>query len=403
VDIIIFALARTDHRYSSTAFSLAKEFSKDHRVFFIENPFTIKDYFSLRNTSHITSRKAALLFGKDNIRNVAGLPPGFHQVITQAIIPFQWVSPGILYDFISYINDKIVYRAIKKAIKSYGLKDFVYINSFNPFFGKYFPATFRPHLFIYQSVDDISHSDHINRHGLRMENYLIRKADLTITTSIELRRLKLAISERVFCIPNAADIAIFASVFDKQFPLPAEYGSINKKIVIYIGNIEGRIDFALCRHLAAERPEIAFVYVGPVNTVEHKKFGLTDLPNVYFPGIKTINELPAYLQHAHCAMIPFVYSKLTKSIYPLKVNEYLAAGMPVVSTRFSEDIESFESTIYLAKSHADFLQCIDKAIDDNSLEQKQRRLQTARSNSWQNRASEFYDVIKKHWNSDGRK
>jgi glycosyltransferase involved in cell wall biosynthesis len=150
--------------------------------------------------------------------------------------------------------------------------------------------------------------------------------------------------------------------------------------------------------LALERIEIGFFFVGPVNTDEHVKNGLADLPNTYFIGVKKMEQLPAYLQHADCAIIPFNCTKLTKSIYPLKINEYLAAGMPVVTTRFSEDIESFGNVVYLADSHSDFLLCVDKAISENSPSLKNKRLEVANANSWSNRALQFYEIVKHYLN-----
>ncbi|MGO8056082.1 glycosyltransferase, partial [Rhizobium leguminosarum] len=80
------------------------------------------------------------------------------------------------------------------------------------------------------------------------------------------------------------------------------------------------------------------VFVGPVQTEEHKAVGLDKLPNVLFVGPKHITQLANYLQYFDCVLIPFRKNTLTKSIYPLKINEYLAAGKAVIATHFSEDI-----------------------------------------------------------------
>jgi hypothetical protein len=86
-------------------------------------------------------------------------------------------------------------------------------------------------------------------------------------------------------------------------------------------------------------------------------------------------------------------NKLTASIYPLKINEYLAAGKPVVSTHFSDDIFSFRDHAFIAETHDQFLRMIDVAIEGNNIEKKVARMEVANANSWQKRVEEFWEII----------
>src|SRR5690606_26971458 len=97
------------------------------------------------------------------------------------------------------------------------------------------------------------------------------------------------------------------------------------------------------------------------------------LPNLVFAGSRKPEELPAYLRQFDCCIIPYLKNTLTRSIYPLKINEYLAAGRPVVATRFSEDIYAFRPVAEIADSHDAFLDAIDTAIADNSTERQKER------------------------------
>jgi teichuronic acid biosynthesis glycosyltransferase TuaH len=103
--------------------------------------------------------------------------------------------------------------------------------------------------------------------------------------------------------------------------------------------------------------------------------------------------LPAYLQYMDVMIIPYRLSVLTKSIYPLKLNEYLGAGKPVVSTIFSDDIKEFNEVVYLAKDHREFLELIDKAINENSEEKKQLRMRFASNNTWAARVEQFWTFL----------
>ena len=95
-------------------------------------------------------------------------------------------------------------------------------------------------------------------------------------------------------------------------------------------------------------------------------------------------------------LIPFLCNKLTASIYPLKINEYLAAGKTVVSTNFSEDIRSFGDVIEVAKSDDEFVQLINKAIAEDSPEKVNQRIEVAESNTWEARVAQFWQLIAQH-------
>jgi hypothetical protein len=121
--------------------------------------------------------------------------------------------------------------------------------------------------------------------------------------------------------------------------------------------------------------------------------GLDKFDNVYLLGPKTIERLPSYLRFFGCAIIPFKCNVLTSSIYPLKVNEYLAAGCPTISTNFSEDIESFKDVVYVADSHDEFLSYHNVASDENSPELQKKRIEISQGNTWENRVNQFWSMI----------
>jgi hypothetical protein len=84
---------------------------------------------------------------------------------------------------------------------------------------------------------------------------------------------------------------------------------------------------------------------------------------------------------------------LTASIYPLKINEYLAAGKAVVSTSFSEDIRSFAPVIHLASTHDDFIHKIELALSENNPSLTQKRIEIANTNTWEARIKQLWDEV----------
>lgn len=242
-------------------------------------------------------------------------------------------------------------------------------------------------------MDDISQVPYSRRHGLRLEEEIIRNFNYTLCTSIELVRLKSQFSPNVYLHPNAADISIFAKAATEDLARPADLPAGDKKIIGFTGSIEYRSDFELLKKIALHHADKIVFFVGPVSTDEHRTSGLESLPNVVFAGPRKIEELPAYLRYFDVTIIPYRKTVLTKSIYPLKINEYLAAGKPVVATHFSEDIYTFSEVAWVVDTHEEFLRAIDTAINSDDPARKEARMKVAASNTWTSRVQQFWDII----------
>lgn len=392
-DIIILALPRWDAEFSSCIYSTAKELAKTNRVFYIDHPFTFNDYRLEKNSSNIIKRKSALLHGKNIYKKVDTAPENFTAVTPRLTLPINFLSDGFLYKILSRINDKIVYKTFKKIIKDNDVKKFIYINSNDPFYSFSFLNKLDYDVFVYQSFDDISEEDYTSRHGVRMENQMVKRADIVITTSEELKRLRSDYSDNVHCIPNAADISLFETAWKLDLPKPEELKNIHTKIIGYTGAITTRLDYPLLKKIAEYHSDKTLILIGPKDTAKTQNAGLEEIPNVVFTGSKSIEELPAYLKYFNCCIIPFECNKLTRSIYPLKINEYLAACKPVVMTNFSK-LDEFNEVAYIAKNHDEFLKYIDIAIDTDSKEKQEARYNVASKNSWAARTEQLRGLIK---------
>jgi len=80
-------------------------------------------------------------------------------------------------------------------------------------------------------------------------------------------------------------------------------------------------------------------------------------------------------------------------IYPLKLNEYLMAGKPVIATDFSPDVSSFKPHVYIAQNAEQFARSILLAIEEDSPSRMAARIAVARQNSWSARAARFFQML----------
>ena len=398
-DIICLTLSRWDDEISSPSLSLAKEFAKHNRVFYIDHPFSWKDFVSHYKSPQIQTRKSALLYRKNVYSQPSSLPSNITIVTAPLTIPINFLPNGFLYRQLCRINNRIIIKTIRNIIRDFKLKDYIYVNFFDPYFVQKLPDDIKPLRTIYQSMDDITQVAYSNRHGTRLEREIVGNFDVTLCTSNELKRLMSPYSSNVHFHPNAADTSIFHKAAVQQLPRPKELQGIDKKVIGYTGSLEYRTDFQLLKKIAEFHHDKILCFVGPVRTDEHISVGLDKIPNVIFVGPRNITELPNYLQYFDCVLIPFKKTILTKSIYPLKINEYLAAGKPVIATHFSEEIYSFKDVAYVMDSDEDFIQAIDRAMQENNEERKLARIAVANRNTWTARVEQFWNIIEKGSNN----
>jgi len=328
-------------------------------------------------------------------------------------LPVNFLPPGGLYEAGSAWNDRVLNRALNELLRVEKINRYVFLNSFDPFFFRNLTARPAPLLRIYQSRDDITQEPYIARHGQDLEREQLNRAGLRLATSQRLRDLLHRPEAPVLRLANAADTALFNRAMEPG-TLPPDWpsGAVGKPVLGYIGSFSAlRLDYGLLRCAVDRHPDKAFVFLGS-GTFEDQE--LAARPNVHLIGPRPLVSLPDYLRGMDLTMIPFLCNTLTSSIYPLKINEYLAAGKPVVSTDFSGDVREFASVLYLAGEGAGasagagegagasaaeaFSALLDRALAEDNPERRAARVAVAASNSWAGRADDFERLVKETLN-----
>jgi len=396
-DIVIMTLFRSDNPYSSVSYCLAEEWAKKHRVLYVNHPYSFKDALQLLRDKQSPFRKALLrlALGQMVIREEA---PNLTVIQPPLTLPVNWLPPGTLYNLLHAMNNRIVQRCVQKMIKQRQISHFLFYNCYNPFFLPTLPKDTGVAANVYHCIDDISQNPYTEKHGLRLEHQAMAKADLTLTTSSTLKALKEPYAKHIALLHNAADVSLFSKVHTEQYPLPAELLGRTQPTIGFVGNLdELRVDYKLVKQVAEHHSDKTILLVGPVNSPEPEALGLDRMPNVVFTGPKNIKDLPQYLQHIDVALIPFRINTLTKSIYPLKINEYLSAGKAVVSTSFSDDIRGFSPVIYLAADNKHFIQLINQALQEDGADKRAERTAAAAHNTWAARAGQLWQLVARYF------
>lgn len=395
--IVMISMSRWDGDFSSAAWSLAKTFSKSQPVIYVDYPYTLLDYVRERKKASVAQRQSALWWGKNPVKPLPSFGEHLFALTPRLMIPVNWLPEGMLYRFFSGVNDRILAYSIKKALKTLGLGEFIFFNSFNPLYLSKLPNGFEPEFFIYQSRDNIRALEpYLRKHGASAEIQAIKQADLSIVTSRQLQADLAKLSGHpVQYLPNAADFDTFKRAFSENIPLPKDLEGIPRPLIGYTGNICHRSNYPLLAKICETHADKSVVMIGPRNHWSSTDINLDAIPNLYFLGSKPIEQLPDYLAHFDVLILPFLLNEVTKSIYPLKINEYLASGKPVVATPFSEDIKAFGTVIRLEDSPEKFAEAIEEELNSDSAEKQAARHAVAAKNTWDNRVAQIWEMAEK--------
>jgi glycosyltransferase involved in cell wall biosynthesis len=188
--------------------------------------------------------------------------------------------------------------------------------------------------FVYYCVDEYSEFEGFDRESIvRAERELLDRADVVVTTSEALLRSRQAVRTDTVLVPHGVDFDHFATAWRRELPRPGDLAGIEGPMFGFFGLIHHWIDLPLIAEVARRRPGYAFVLIGDAKVDTRP---LRGLPNVHLLGRRAYDALPAYCQAFTAGLLPFVHSAMTRNINPIKMYEYLAAGLPVVSTDLPE-------------------------------------------------------------------
>jgi glycosyltransferase involved in cell wall biosynthesis len=383
----IICVAQTPWKgeFQRPAVQLLTELSPRYRVLYVDYQYTYKDVLMhYLGKIQVPIQKIAAKEG--TLEKITFPNQGEAYIWTPPVmLPINWM-PASLHDFFLKINVKKMLRGLLPLMRQLNIEAPIVLNAFHPVYGLALIGKLDEQANIYYCFDEITAEPWMTKHGSRYEEPYLKKVDAVVSTSDTLRIAKGKIQPHSYAVKNGVNFELFHQGYTLRSKTDR-----TKKTVGYLGTADNRVNADIVAHCVKNLPSVTFQFIGPVNHPELVK-KLEPYPNVEFVGSKEPEELPAYLAKMHAGIIPFVRNEHTYTIYPLKINEYLAAGLPVVSTEFSM-LGDFKDVISLANTPETFLKSLQTALNETDSATEMQRIAVARTNSWIRRAEEFEDVM----------
>jgi glycosyltransferase involved in cell wall biosynthesis len=227
----------------------------------------------------------------------------------------------------------------------------------------------------------------------KMETCLIDKCDVVIASAKRLAERKSRNGKDIIVVRHGVDHKHFAQALSlSPEDWPTDIREIKRPIIGFYGEINDWLDINMLAEAAREKPEWSFVLIGRIAVEVGDIRFLTELTNVHYLGQKKFEELPAYCAAFDGALIPMKINELTLNVNPLKLREYLAAGVPVVSSPLPE-VLAYGDGVRFATTSEELVRAVEEI-----LKQDRKRLapilsQRVVHESWDAKVEEISKII----------
>jgi teichuronic acid biosynthesis glycosyltransferase TuaH len=386
-NIVMLCQQSWDVAIDTNARNLAYELAKQNNVLYVSMPLDVSTVLRRYREPAIKTRLRQLVSSHKPRQAADRLWVFAPNVLGLSI---NWLNSRWLFRVLNRLNSKLLARSINRAVRAVGFTDYYLFQDGLIFQGLELPQLLHPKRFIYYLRDYMIAVPYFRRHGPWAEQRLLREADVVVTNSSYLNDYASRYTPRSYNIGQGCVLTRYQA--DVVHPEPADLAGVGHPRLVYTGNLTAlRLDLHLLQQLARQRPSWQLVLVGP----EDEAFAaspLHQLPNVHFPGKKAPEELAAYLQHADVCINPQLVNDITIGNYPLKIDEYLAMGKPVVATH-TQAMEMFAQHVYLATDADHWLHLLDQALHEGGPSAPDQRIAFAQSHTWQASAQALYQAL----------
>jgi uncharacterized SAM-binding protein YcdF (DUF218 family)/glycosyltransferase involved in cell wall biosynthesis len=308
-------------------------------------------------------------------------------IYSPILLPFPY-SP-----FVRRINRFLLVRALRRWMRAIGFgRPIVWTFLPTPLVRQVIPDL-NPLVSVYYCIDDFASSSKAARRITQSEQQLFREVDLVFVTSEKLRARAAEASRHVHLFPFGVSFKKFEQAHAAPDQIPADLAALRRPIVGYVGGIHQWVDLDLITNTARRMPDTTFVLVGPPQVDLSAASGI---PNLHWFGNRPHDDIPRYIKGFDVGIVPYRLTEYTANVYPTKLNEYLAMGVPVVATDLPE-IRRFNvehgPSVAVAGDADQFVAAITDALRPPTEAERRQRIDVARANSWHMRIAAMSSLI----------
>lgn len=353
---------------------LMRRLARSNRVLFVESLGLRRPQLASRDLRRI---------GRRLIRGLRGARPadGLH-VLSPLVLPFHGSAA------IRTLNRHLLRAQVGRAARRLGMRA--------PILWAYAPQAevlsdvLDPALSVYHCVDDVAAQKGVDAEGFRAaEERYVGGADLVLASAPALAERMRELSAHVLYAPNVADTDLFATALEDGPRDPAVDSLPAPRLVFQGAIVATKLDVGLLAELARLRPQWSVVLVGPRGAGDPggDLSPLDTAPNIHLIGPRAEAELPTVLRSADAGLIPYAINDLTRSVFPMKVYEYLAAGLQVLTT----PLPALQGTdgVDVVGDAAALVEAFERERSLDGPERRHERSRAAGAHSWDARIAEI--------------
>jgi glycosyltransferase involved in cell wall biosynthesis len=382
MDVVVVSNQCRHEGPSQPVHQIVKRLRADHRVLFVEGNHSLgKMALSLLGKPY-----AFAPFGRFRVEEEGR----FFVLTPPPRLPFRHFSRAI-----GRLQQAILRAAVRRGARRAGVESPILWSFVHQTAG--LVGSLGERLAVYHCVDpwgELIEAAGLGRREVVLEDEreTARRSDVVFATAAALRDDLLPHNRSTHYVPNAVDAEAVLESIRRMDPDRDALAPLGRPRIGFVGAPERKVDADLLAEVARRSPQWTFVIVGPLRNFPGRR-RLKRLSNVALLGPVPARAVPATLSALDVAIIPFAVDALTRGVSPLKLFEYLAAGLPVVSTPIPE-VADLRDVVRIAPDAAGFMAEIAAALEEkDDAERLRQRIEAALRNTWDHRVADVARIL----------
>ena len=374
----IVAFAKDWHEDPTSNHHVLRELAKTRRVLWLNSLATRTPKLSSgRDLGKIKRKLKEFAAGPQNVENDLW-------VMSPLVLPLPHSAAA------RAINRHVLRATIRGLRLRLGIKDFQ-LWTFLPNTADYI-GTLGEQLAVYYCVDEWSMFSYLDKAQTQAaEQKLLERVDAVFAINHALAETKREKNRATYVSPHGVDHALFARALDDATVVPADIASLPHPRIGFYGTLQDWVDFDLIAQVARRRPAWQIVLIGQQLA---DVSALRQIPNIHLLGQRKHHELPAYCKGFDVGIIPYKIDERMTFVNPLKMREYLSAGLPVVSTPVPE-VKRYAQMCAIAGTADEFVAAIERALKEAGPAARGARSRAMTNETWAARVADVTRTVDK--------